>query len=157
MFFHYINSGDILKNKTLKIYKEFKKKITEKLNLEENKSIYLSIGGVLILINLLIINLYVSYGYYHNEASIPLLNAVVGNMNINKYDYTLSVFLEKTDELGLGTGSYYLAEDIPTTGYSYKSSKCVNNSVLTYDVKTHMTSVTTERKDACSIYFDVED
>lgn len=173
-------SGDILKKKVLKLCADFKQKFDNylkkfkiktaktirrtklyynnlKKNLlkKENRKKYLTITGILIIINLLIINLFVSFAYYYESDSLSIIRSVVGNMYINEYDYVLLVYLEDTDNNGDGNGKYHLTDNIPVLGYNYSGYKCVNNSTLIYDEETKETSVTLDQKDVCSVYFDV--
>lgn len=173
-------SGDILKRKILNIYNDYKvefikyykffkrkiKKFIKKSNLllarlktnllmPENRKKYLTITGILILINALLLGWYASFGYYHKNTEFSLINARVGNLYLEEYDYVLLVFIEDTDETGEGSGEYHLGDNIPTIGYAYSGYKCENNSILVYDDVTKMTSVTTTQKEVCSVYFDV--
>jgi len=173
-------SGDILKNKILKIYNDYKdeflkymkilkrktkksykkllyyyKKIKENFLKKENRKKYLTTTGILIIINLLLINIYISFGYYYENASLSLIKATVGNMYLEEYDYVLLVYLENMDSTGNGNGKYRLGDEIPTLGYNYSGYKCQNNSTLIYDEETKTTSVTIEQKEVCSVYFDV--
>ena len=146
------------KKKINKIYKKLIinfNLLKERLFRKENRKKYLTTTGILIILNLLLINIYISFGYYYEEASLSLIRATVGNMYLDKYDYVLLVYLENIDINGNGNGKYRLSEEIPSLGYNYSGYKCKNNSVLLYDETTKMTSVTVEQKEVCSIYFDV--
>jgi len=140
---------DILKK--LRFYFEiYKNNLLE----SKNRKKYLIITGALIIVHLLLINLYVSYGYYYDKISFSFIKAVVGNINLEKYDYILLVYTEDMDSAGNGNGTYHLTESIPTNGYNYSGYKCENNSTLLFDESTMVASVTTNQKDVCSIYFD---
>jgi len=162
-------SGDILKKKLIEIYEEYKKDFikykkeyiykfkkyyfTIKRNLlsSKNRKKNLTIIGILIVLNLFVLSLYVSFAYYNEVASVPLVHASVGNMYSNQYDYVLLVYLE--DDYNVK--HYHISENIPLYGYTYNSYKCNNNSTLIYDNVTKTTSVTLTQKDICSIYFDL--
>lgn len=172
-------SGDILKEKILEIYNDYvedakilwkelkykcwyfkrnyKKiiaKVKEDLRSPKTRKKYLAGLAIVVLFNLLLVNLFVSFGYYNDTVTIPIVHAKVGNLYSNEYDYVLLVYLENTDEMGKGNGTYHLSSDIPYLGYSYSGYKCDHNSTLVYDDNTKVTSVTLNRKDVCSIYFD---
>lgn len=173
-------SGDILKKKIIEIYTDYKieflkyykkikrrflkqlkklkyflLKLKENILKEENRKKYLTITGILIIFNFLILNLYISYSYYHGEQSFSLINTKVGDMYLEEYDYVLLVYLENTDTSGNGNGKYHLSNNIPSIGYTYSGYKCQNNSSLIYDDSTKTTSVTTDQKELCSVYFDI--
>lgn len=115
------------------------------------------IAGVVILVilNLLIINLFISYAYYNDLATIPLIQAKVGSIYDKDSDYVLLVYLENTDEFGNGNKNYHLSNSIPHLGYSFSGYKCNNNSTLIYDEDTKVTSVTLNQREVCSVYFDI--
>lgn len=149
----------VIKHKLRKFIKKFKKYFgifKKNLLSHENRKKYLALMGILIIVNLLIlINFYTSSAYYYVENSFSLIRASVGNVYLRDYDYTLLVYLEESDDKGNGKGKYYLTDDIPSVGYSYSGYSCVNNSILIYDANTKTTSVTTDQKDVCSIYFNI--
>ena len=117
----------------------------------ENRKRNLVTLGVFIILNLLIMNLYFSNAYYFVEASYPLIHAKVGNIYSLDYDYVFFIYLQ--DEID--SSRYNLAGDIPLVGYSYSGYSCNNNSVLIYDDILKTTSVDLDKKDVCSVYFDV--
>lgn len=148
----------VFKRKIKKVYKKFLyyyNSLKDKILRKENRKKYLTTTGILIIINLFLINIYISFGYYYEEASLSLIKATVGNMYLQEYDYVLLVYLENTDSTGNGNGKYRLGDEIPTLGYNYSGYKCQNNSTLIYDEETKTTSVTIEQKEVCSVYFDV--
>lgn len=115
----------------------------------------LIITGALIVVCLFLLILYPSFAYYSNIYEFNIFSGVVGDMYANKFDYSLLIYVEDINSFGEGTGSYHLTSDIPTYNYSYSGYKCNNNSILTYDTNTTLTSVTLNQKDICSVYFDV--
>ena len=139
------------KTKTKEIYIKVKNNFME----SKNRKKYLVTTSILIIINLLIINIFISFGYYTDNVQIPLIRAKVGNMNLQEYDYTVLVYLESTDSQGNGNGNYELSGAIPAIGYAYSGYQCDNNSTLIYDADTMTTSVTTDHKERCSVYFDI--
>lgn len=146
------------RKKLKKLYKKFLyyyNSVKRNILRKENRKKYLTTTGILIIGNLLLINIYISFGYYFEEASLSLIKATVGNMYLEEYDYVLLVYLENTDSTGNGNGKYHLSDSIPTLGYNYSGYKCQNNSTLVYDEETKTTSVTMEQKEICSVYFDV--
>lgn len=176
-------SGDKLKNKAINILKdyvdEFKKylkkfkkklkkiskkiiknykKIKEYLLCEKNRKRNLTTIGILIIVNfisLISIMTLSSYAIYKNNTEFSVLGARIGDKYSNKFDYTLLVYIEEVNDSGAGSGTYNLTSDIPTIGYTYSGYKCKNNSTLTYDDSTLMTSVITNQRDVCSMYFDL--
>jgi len=150
------------KNDFIKYFKKYKDKskrfllnIKDNLLKKENRKRYLTTIGILIIFNLLLMSIYVSYGYYYEDTGMPLIHASVGNIYYDTYEYSLLVYLEDTNNSGVGNGKYHLVEEIPTFGYTYTGYKCLNNSTLIYDDETKTTSVTTEQKELCYIYFDI--
>lgn len=167
MLFQYTVSGDIMKKKLINILKDYKQdfinylknlsnKVENNLKDEKKRKIYLFITGFLIIINLLLITSYNSYGYYHSSSEVKLINSRVGNLYLEEYDYIQLIYIEEVGEDGNGLGKYYLADEIPQTGYVFSKYECDNGSTLTYDDEKKVTSVTTIGKECCSIYMDVE-
>lgn len=153
-FFKYYT---VVRKKSKKIYRKSKYyffKLKEDILRQENRKKYLTTTGILIVINLLIINIYASFGYYYDTDSLSLLRTVVGNMYMDKYDYVLLVYLEDTDSTGNGNGKYHLSESVPSIGYNYSGYKCQNDSALVFDKETKIASVNLIQKEICSIYFD---
>ena len=169
-----------LKNKVLEIYNEYKnkfikyfykfkrkvlniKKITKKyfsnikenLLKKENRKKYLKTTGLLIIINLLLINIFISYAYYRDEDSLSMIKTQVGDLLLYKYDSVIRIFKESIDSTGKGSGEYYVTDMIPNMGYNYSGYNCKNNSTLIYDEVTKTTSVTIDQKERCELYFDV--
>ncbi len=174
-------SGDILKKKILEIWQEYVKDAKRlghtikrkwryfKENLQDavydavmrirntnNKKKYVLIASFLIVLNVLIINLLISYSFYNNEAAIPIVHSKVGDMYTANYDYVLQVFLENTNP-NSNDKKYFLANNIPSGGgYRYSGYKCVKGSTLNYDEENKNTSIDLLQKESCSIYFDLE-
>lgn len=154
----YLKYLKIFKKKIRKLYRKIRYYfllIKDNLLKYENRKKYLTITGVLILFNLLLINFYVSYGYYYGEGVLSLIKGVVGNLYASQYDVVQLIYLENINDTGSGSGNYYLVSDIPTYGYTYSGYKCMNGSSLIYDNSTNEVSVTTDKKEICSLYFDV--
>lgn len=139
------------KTQLVLFFKNLKKQIS---NIKNRKK-YLTLIGILIVINLILINKYISFSYYQDEDRLSILRSVVGDMYLNKYDYVLQIYLEDIDLNGSGNGNYYLTKEIPTFGYIYSGYKCKNDSTLVFDENTSTASVTTSGKESCSLYFDV--
>ena len=143
----------ILKDK-LRDIKEYAKTIfnrfKEDISKKENHKKYISIFAFIILLNILFINIFASNAYYE-DTSFSLINAEVGNPNIENKDYVLLIYLEKTK----GSSNYYLTNNIPSTGYTYSGYDCENGSQLEYNTSTKTTSVTISQKEICSIYFNL--
>ncbi|MBE6156594.1 MAG: hypothetical protein E7161_02495 [Firmicutes bacterium] len=144
-----------MKNQIITKVKYHYEKIKDILLKFENRKKNLTIIGILIVVHLFLLNLQVSYGFYQDTASFSLVNAVVGNLYLDDHDYVLLVYLENPDSTGSGSGTYYLADDIPTDGYSYSGYKCHNNSTLIFDDYTMTAIVTVEQTEVCSLYFDI--
>jgi len=134
-------------------FNNFRKNVLKK----ENQKKYITLATLIVIFSVLIINLFISFGYYHNEESLLLLKGVVGNIYLNEYDYTLLVYLEEIDSKGNGNGRYYLTDSIPAFGYNYSGYKCENGSSLIYDEESMATSVSIDQKELCSVYFDIID
>jgi len=115
----------------------------------------LLVVGFLIIFGCFLLILMPSFAFYQNKYEFDLLSGVVGDMYASKFDYSLLIYVEETNELGEGSGRYNLTSEIPTFGFSYSGYKCNNNSVLTYDETSLNTSVTLNQKDICSVYFDL--
>jgi len=148
-----------LKKKLLNISNRLKniyKKIQANLLNYKNRKKYLTMTGILIFFNVLLINTYFSYGYYYINDSLSLLKAKVGNM-YNSFDYVLLVYKEDVKTSGNGSGKYLITESIPTFGYNYSGYRCQNGSILIFDEETKKASVTPIKKEVCSIYFDAID
>ena len=120
-----------------------------------NRLYALIILGFFIIVNIILLTKYVSFAYYHSNSEFKLINARVGNLYLEEYDYVQLIYLEEKDELGNGLNKYYLVDEIPVNGYIFSKYKCDNDSILLFDNKTNTVSVTTGIKDSCSIYMDV--
>lgn len=152
----------VIFNKTTIIYKKFIFSVTKTyeniksflLN-KENRALKLSLLGIFILLNLIILFNFTSYSIYKNEFNFSLLSAKVGDKYSSMYDYSLLVYIEESNTEGVGSGNYNLTHEIPTYGYSYIGYKCKNDSTLTFNSENNNASVTTNHKDICSIYFDL--
>ena len=107
-------------------------------------------GLILVIVIFLFANIYASNAYYHSESEAYLIKSKIGNPLLNDYDYTLQVYLENITH-----DDYHLSEKIPIVGYSYSGYNCLNNSSLYYDDINKTTSVTTNIRDICSIYFNL--
>lgn len=140
----------IWKNKIVAFYYDYK----EYLLRGENRKQNLTILGSLIVVFLFILVTYPSYAIFKDEYDFSILGSKVGNNYKNEYDYTLLVYIEEVTS-GIGNGKYNLSGSIPTFGYVYSGYKCENGSTLIYDEMTKLTSVTTNKRDTCSIYFDL--
>lgn len=134
-----------MKNKLLKIYEYLKNKF------EKKPKLYIAL--LFIFISIIILNFYLSYASFNNIFSMPLVNSKVGNTNLRNYDYILSIYLEDPSS---SEKKYFLANKIPSAGYKYSRYECDNNSVLIYDEKNKTTTASLDKKDSCSIYFDIE-
>jgi len=138
-----------------KINKYFNKFIDNLLK-SENRRKNLIIIAFLIVCNMLALTFYVSYAYYYDELNIPILRTKVGNFKISEYDYVLEVYIENIGLNKEGIGKYHLTNEIPINGYVYSGYNCLNNSLLIYDDIKKITTVTTNQKELCEIYFDIE-
>lgn len=141
------NFFNVAKEKLKKIYN----KIVESLLIAKNRKRNLIVLGLLILLNLFLITSYYSYAYYNNYSSFVLIHSKVGNPMANDADYSLQIFLENQNN----KGSYLLGEAIPLVGYTYSGYQCTNNGTLIYDDNLKTTYIELKNKDACSIYFNV--
>ena len=157
--YHWNNPKSILGKKLIPKINKFCLKLS---NIFENiflKSKYrrrnLLVTGSLIIVCLFLLVLYPSFAFYQNNYEFDLIGGVVGDMYANQFDYSLLIYIEETNSLGEGTGTYKLTSEIPTFNYVYSGFKCNNNSTLKYDETTAFTSVTLNQKDICSIYFDL--
>ncbi len=123
--------------------------------LNKNRKKYLSILILLIIINLLLINIYLTYSYYKDEDGFPFIQATVSDKILGDNDFVLLVFVENVSNTGIGTGEYHLAYGIPQVGYSYNNHSCRFDSNLQYDDTSKTVSVVANKRDVCSIYFDL--
>ena len=110
---------------------------------------YLIIISAFIIINLLFLNFYVSYAYYHTSSSFNITKSKVGNIYYEKYDYSILFYEEDSNK----KNSYNLVNEIPDNNYSYNYYKCKNNSNIIYDEQNKIVSIISSTKDLCSIYF----
>ncbi len=154
-FQEYKNKFQNFMKQTIIIVKEFMTNIKENFKNQDTKKKYLATTIILVILNLLIINIFTSFAYYYDKDILTIVEAKVGDINLNKYDYVLRVFLEEAGKDGIGTGKYYLSSNIPTIGYTYSNYTCQNGSILNYDEQAKMTSVSLDQKDICSIYFNI--
>lgn len=135
-------------------YKEIWLRFKENFKNKEFRKKYIVIGLVLIL-NVLLINIFFTFAYYEKKDAIPILQATVGDFELNKSDYSLLVYIEDATATGIGSGTYHLTYAIPSYGYTYSGYSCKNNSTLLYDEVTKETTVTITQKESCSIYFNL--
>ena len=80
---------------------------------------------------------------------------MVGDYTISDYDYVLNIYLE--DVNAYGEKSYYITDEIPTSGYVYDGYTCENDSAFSYDSENKTTIATLNKKDICKIYFKLEE
>lgn len=118
----------------------------------KEKSLLIGSGILGVLILLLILP---SFAIYQNNFEFSFLANVVGDMYANENDYTLLIYTEEVGDTGEGSGIYNLVESIPSFGYTYSGYTCKNGSTLMYDDVAKTTSVTLDKKEVCSIYFDL--
>ncbi len=165
-------SGDILKEKIREIINDYvvdgKKmlglikyksihlitKIKEDLNDPSTRKKYIR-GLSVFVIFLLLVVINSSYGYYGDTASIPLARAKVGNLYLNDKDYVLLIYLQNTSQNNDGSKDYHLSSNIPSIGYEYSGYKCQNDSTLVFNEDSLTASATINKKDTCSVYFDM--
>lgn len=140
---------DITINYLKNIYYKIKKYLLSSENRRKNLTTIL----LLIVFHLFLL-ITSSNAYYNNVSGIPMLHAVVGDFDIQKYDYVLKIYIQ--DANNNENKSYHLVDNIPNYNYKYSSYNCKNNSLLTYDEINKVTSVSIEEKEVCSIYFDLE-
>lgn len=141
-----IEKGKVIFIKEFNIIKEY-------LLCAKNRRKNLTIFASLIVINLFIL-IGISTAFYENTAGFVILHGFVGDFQNANYDYVLKIYLENSNNLGVGNGTYHLASLVPNNGYSYSSYTCENNSVLTYDT-TNGANVILDEPDICSIYFNI--
>lgn len=109
-------------------------------------------ASILLVITILVANIFSSFAYYYDESEgYTLIDATVGRMYIDDYDYTLLIFVESSEDEGI----YKLNKEIPTIGYTYNGYSCLNNSNLLYTDSEKITKTTLQEKDVCSLYFKV--
>lgn len=136
-------------NITKKYIKEQFIKVKEYLLCAKNRRKNLTMIAASIVFNLFLLILS-SNAYYVNNLNISVLQAVIGDFNSEKYDYSLKIHLENASE----KGTYHLSNNIPMVGYTYNRYTCKNGSELVYE--NGITSVVLDQKDSCDIYFDIE-
>lgn len=112
------------------------------------------VGGFAVIFILALVSL-PSFAIYQDQFEFPILGGVVGDKYASQFDYTLLIYVEEANNSGEGSGTYNLTSDIPTLGYTYSGYNCKNDSTLIYDEETKFTSVTLDKKDICSVYFDL--
>ena len=105
-------------------YKDIFKSVKENFSKREYQKKYVTILVLLVCINLLVINLLMTFAYYSDDDSIPIIQAAVGDFSTG--DYTLLVYIEEANNSGKGTGEYRLTYGIPSEGYTYKRYECKN-------------------------------
>ena len=135
-------------------YKVIWSRFKESLKDKEFRKKYIVLGLVIIL-NILLINILFTFAFYEKKDDIPILQATVGDFELAKYDYSLLVYIEDANALGKGSGTYHLTYGIPSFGYTYSGYSCKNNSNIVYDDVTKETYVTITQKESCSIYFNL--
>ncbi len=124
----------------------------------ENRKRNLTGVGILLITNILslfVLLLLPSLAIYKDTYSYSLIGAKVGDKYINEFDYVLLVYAENANSTGEGSGNYTKTEEIPLYGFTYSGYKCQNGATLVYDDEEKNTSVTIDKKDICSIYFDL--
>lgn len=141
-----------------KIYKKiepYHNTFKDSLLNSDNRRRNLIVIGSSIVICLLFLASLPSFAIYQNQFEFSVLGGVVGDKYANQFDYTLLIYIEETNDSGSGSGRYNLTSDVPTLGYTYSGYKCRNDSTLVFDEETQFTSVTLDKKDVCSVYFDL--
>lgn len=141
---------EYLKNNYKRVWMTFKENLKE----PQYRKKYIVLG-LLILVNILIINLLFTFAYYTDDDSIPLLQATVGDFAFLDKDYILYVYIEDANNEGKGSGNYHLTYGIPNVGYKYKSYTCKHNSKLEFNEQTKEVTATLTERDICSIYFNI--
>ena len=111
------------------------------------------IAITILIINIIIINKFFSYGYYYDNNAISIMSAKVGNMYTD-YDYVLEVYLEDSEKSIEGK-TYHLTNKVPEQGYSFNHYYCINGSAFNFDNANKMTKAQITKKDVCTIYFDL--
>ena len=138
---------------TINYFKNKYHKAKEYLLSSENRRKNLTTILLLIVLHLVLL-IASSAAYYNDTVGIPLIHATIGDLDAEKYDYVLKIFIQDINNNGNKT--YHLVNSIPTYNYKYSSYNCKNNSSFLYDDINKVTSVTMDKKDVCSIYFDLE-
>lgn len=156
-----------MKNKIKKIYNDYKIEFIKYYNITKKyvKEKYVKVKeyllcsknrrkNLIIVLSSIVFNLFLlifsSNAYYVDNLNISILQALIGDFNSDKYDYSLKIYLENANE----KGTYHLSNSIPVMGYKYNRYTCKNGSELVYE--NGVASVSIDGKDSCSIYFDVE-
>ena len=128
-----------MKEKMVNIYNKYR----EVFKNNRRKAILVMIAFV----SVLIVNIFTSYSYYHDENAVSIVHSQVGAI-LGDNDIVLLIYTENG-------GVYRLTNSIPTEGYTFASYHCANESPLFYDDTTKKTTVITEEKEICSVYFDI--
>ena len=152
-----------LKRRIIYIYNSCIEKIKRIIELLKNilfKNIYwklfLQTIIVLVFINIIMLTIFYSNAYYHNKTSVDIVRSRVGNISGYSNDYILLVYLEEPNSSNENR-KYHLGETIPLIGYTYSGYICKNNSILYFDDVNKTASINLEKKEVCSIYFNLKE
>ena len=114
-------------------------KLKEMLNNLPRKKLYLGIIASLLFV-LIIWGIRETYAYYNDEATLPFINATIGNFlnntegNIKKMsDVNLLYYVEDENN----SANYNLVAGVPLTGFKFNSNKsnCIpNDKSVTYSI-----------------------
>lgn len=142
-------------NNILKRIKPYFYTFKDRLLKIDYKKRKLAIIGSIVLINFLLLRLFTSFAIYQNQFEFSILGSKVGDKFLNEFDYTLLIYIEDVDTDGSASGKYNLTSEVPTFGYVYSGYKCKNDSTLVFDEELKFTTVDLEKKDVCSVYFNL--
>ena len=112
--------------------------------------------GLLIMIGLLS-SLYSSYGYYLNSGTKNVV--ISGTASFGSADIVLQVYRQDRNASGSAiNNSYSRVYYLPTTNYTYESSKtvCGSGITLTYDSVNNEFNINATSKGICKVYFAAE-
>lgn len=108
------------------------------------------LSSIAIILTIFFFTKLISYGYYTDNSTLSLINTKVGDFDANKYDIVIRYYAKMLNNNTV----YKVVDKEPDAGYEYTGYKCKNNSTLSYNIETKEVSLTTDKKEICSLYFD---
>lgn len=126
-----------------------------KLITKDNYKRFLLIDLSLIIVCLFLLVSYFSFAYYYNGLSIRFVNSAVGNFLTGNGDISIVIYTENSNINKSGMNKYRIVSDVPELGYTFKEGICKNGSTIDFDENTKTIKASVNKKDECSIYFDI--
>ena len=93
-------------------------KVKDYLLCAENRRKNLTTILLLIILHLILL-IASSTAYYNDTVGMPIMHAIIGDLDGEKYDYVLKIFIQDINNNSNKT--YHLVSNIPTYNYKYSS------------------------------------